>query len=122
MLQLLWKADDLVFNRRAIARPGRLNLPGIHGRAMHILANDGECFGRGKGDVATDLRARNGLSSKAEGRWFCVAGLFVELRPIDGAAIDTRRRSRLEAAIAQAQTLQGFAEEDGGGSPLRPAG
>src|SRR6185437_16350857 len=105
MLQFLGEADDLIFNRRAIARTGRLNLPGIHGRAMHILANDGECFRSGKGNMATDLRARNGFGSKAERSGLGVTGLLVKLRPIDGATVDTRRCSGLEAAISQTQTL-----------------
>ncbi len=122
MLQLLWKADDLIFNRRTVARAGRLNLPGIHGRAMHILANDGERFRRGEGDVATDLRPSDGFGAKAERRGFGVAGLLVKLRPIDGAAVDAWRGSRLEAAIAQAQALQGFAEKHGCGLPAATGG
>src|ERR1700675_3648939 len=37
--QFVGELDDLVFNRRTITRPRRLNLPAIHRRAMHILAN-----------------------------------------------------------------------------------
>ena len=37
------------------------------------------------------------------------------MRPVDGAAVEARRRAGLEAALAEAEALQGLAEEDAGG-------
>ena len=51
--------------------------------------------------------------AKAEGRGIDIAGLQLEAGPIDGAAVETRRSSGLEAAAAETKLLEGFAEEDG---------
>ena len=52
--------------------------------------------------------------AEAEGRGIGVAGLLCEARPVDGAAIEAGRRAGLEAAAAQAETLEAFAEKDAG--------
>ena len=54
---------------------------------------------------------RNPLGAKAEWRGIDVAGLHLKSRPIDGASIQSRRRSRLQPAAAQAQLLQRFAQQ-----------
>ena len=41
-------------------------------------------------------------------------GCTSKLRPVDGAAVEARRRAGLEAAAAQTELLQGFAEQDRG--------
>ena len=45
--------------------------------------------------------------------WVGISRLHGETRPVDGAAIEARRRAGLEAAAAQAELLQRFAEKDG---------
>ena len=50
------EADDLVLDRGAIARPGALDLPGIHRRAMHVGPDHLMGRRRGAGDAALDLR------------------------------------------------------------------
>ena len=94
-----------------------LDLAAVHGRAVHVFADDAVRFRRGVGDVAGDLRVvmRDALGAEAEGRGIGVAGLRCEARPVDGAAIEARRRAGLEAASAQAEILQSFAEQDGVG-------
>ena len=71
---LVGKLDDLVLDRGTVARPGGLNLAAVHGRAMHVLANDAMRFRRGVGDVAGTcgwviLRVRklNGVGSASPG-------------------------------------------------------
>ena len=114
---LVGKLDDLVFDRRTISRADGLNLAAVHGRTMDVLADDAMRFRRGPGDVARHLRVvmSDALGAEAEGRGIDVAGLKLELRPVDGAAVEARRRAGLQAAAAKAELLQRFAEQDGGG-------
>ena len=109
---LVGKLDDLVFDRRAIARPDRLDLPAVHGRAMHVLADDAMRLRRGERDVAGHLLVvmRHAPGAEAEGRGIFVAGLHRELRPVDAAAVEPRRRAGLQAAAAQTKRLQRFAQ------------
>ena len=58
---------------------------------------------------------RDLLGAEAEGRGIVVAGLHCELRPIDGASVETRRSAGLEAAAAQAERFECFAQQDRGG-------
>ena len=67
---LVGKLDDLVFDRRAIARADRLDLPAVHGRAVHVLADDAMRLRRGERDVARHLLVvmRDALGAEAERR------------------------------------------------------
>ena len=73
-------------------------------------------FFGGERDVAGHLLVvmRDAARAKAEGRGVGVAGLQFELRPVDGAAIEARGSAGLQAASAQAEFLQRFAEQNGG--------
>ena len=84
---------------------------------MDVFADDAVRLRRGPGDVAGHLRivVRDALGAEAERGGIGVAGLHLKARPVDGAAVEARRRAGLEAASAQAELLQGFAEQDGGG-------
>ena len=82
---------------------------------MHVLADEAEGLRRGEGDVATDLRLDDLLGAEAEGSGIGVAGLLFEGIPADGAAVEAGRRAGLEAAGAQAEGAQCFAEQDAGG-------
>ena len=115
VLRLVRELDDLVFDGRAVARADALDAPGVHGRAVDVLADEAERLRRGEGDVAGDLRLNDLLGAEAEGRGIGVAGLLFERLPMDGAAVEARRRSCLEAASAKAQGAEGLAEEDDGG-------
>ena len=107
VMRLVGKLDDLVFDGRAVARADGLDLAGVHGRAMHVFADDAKRLRRGVGDVAADLAAGAILpGAEAEGRGIGVAGLLLEARPVDGAAVEARRRSGLQAAVAQAEALR----------------
>src|ERR1700685_3357393 len=109
---LVGKLHDLVFNRRTIARPDRLNLPAIHGRAVNVFANDAAGLRRGPRNVARHLRIvmRNAPCAKAERRRIGIARLHSKARPVDAAPIEPRRRSRLKPATAQPQLLPRLAE------------
>ena len=89
MRQFVGKLDDLVFNRRTVARAGRLNLPAVHRRAMDVLANDAMRRFGGKRDVARHLRVvmQNAPGAKAERSWIEIAGLALKARPVNGAAV-----------------------------------
>ena len=51
-------------------------------------------------------------SAKAERRGIGIARLKLEAGPVDGATIETRWGASLKPAAAQAELLQGFAQED----------
>ncbi len=124
MGRLVGELDDLVLNRRTVARPNRLDLPTVHGRAMDVLANDFVRLGRGECDVAGHLLIvmRHPPGTKAERRRVVIARLHRELRPVDAASVKPRRRARLQAATAQAQCLQRLAQQHGGGLATAPRG
>src|SRR5882724_6109480 len=90
---------------------------------MHVFADDAmRLFGRER-DVAGHLRVvmSDALSAEAEGRRIGVAGLRGKLRPVDGASVETRRSAGLQAASAQAELLQRFAEQNGIGLSRAPS-
>ena len=55
---------------------------------------------------------RHALGAEAERRGIGVARLLGEARPVDGASVEARRSAGLEAAAAQAQLLQRFAQQN----------
>ncbi len=114
---LVGKLHDLVFDRRTVARADRLDLSAVHGRAVHVFADDAMRLRRGARDVARHLRVvmRDALRAKAERRGIDVAGLLGEARPVDAASIEARRSAGFEAASAQAEILQRLAQQDGVG-------
>ncbi len=115
VLRLVGELDDLVFDGWAIARADALDAARVHGRAVHVLADEAQRLRRGEGDVAADLRLHDLLCAEAEGRGIGVAGLLFERLPMDGPAVEARRRSGLESASAKAESAERFAEQDGGG-------
>ncbi len=115
MLRLVRKLDDLVFDRWAIARSDALDAAGVHGRAMNVFADEAQRLGRGECDVAGDLLLNDLLGTKTERRWVCVAGLLLKHLPLNGSAVEARRRAGLQAASPKAQSSKGFPEENAGG-------
>ncbi len=92
----LAEAHDLVLDRRAVARAAARDLARIHGRAMDVVAND--AMGRlvGAGDAALDLGLCDALGQRRERLGRLVARLHLDRAPVDGAAIEPRRRPGLE--------------------------
>ncbi len=120
---LVGEADDLVFDGRAVARADGLDGAGVHGRAVDVVADELHRCRCGSGDVAADLAERRDLRrAERERRGVGVAGLFGEVCPVDGAAVETGRCAGFEAALAEAEMLEGFAEEDGRGFSRGAAG
>ena len=74
---------------------------------MDVLADDALRFWRGPGDIAGHLRIvmSDSLGAEAERSRVDVARLNLELRPVDGAAIEAWRRAGLQAAAAQSELL-----------------
>ncbi len=110
--QLVRKLHDLVFDRRTIPRPGRLNLPAVHRGAMDVLADYSvRLLGR-KRDVTGNLTVmvRDLFRAKTERRGIDVTWLDLEPRPINRAPIKSRGRACLQTASAQAEILQRLAQ------------
>src|SRR6202142_3907319 len=95
MRQLVGEFDDLVFNRGTVARAGGLNLPAIHGGAMHVLANDAVRLFRRESDVARHLRVVMRYAPGAKAKWsgIGVSRLTFEAGPVDGASVEAGRGS-----------------------------
>ena len=114
MARFVGEADDLVLDRRAIARPGAADLAGIDRRAMQVGADQIVAGGAGMGQMTGDLRRRNPLGHIGEGRRFIVARLDFEPGPVDGPAVQARRRSRLEPPQRKPELAQGARQPVGG--------
>ena len=78
---------------------------------MHVFADDAVRLPGGEGDMAGHLLLRDPARAEAERRGIGVAGLEFKARPVNAAAVQARRRSRLEAAAAQPQQLERFAQK-----------
>src|SRR5689334_22488758 len=101
----LAKLDDLVFNRGAIPRAARRNLPRVHRRAMYVGANDLMRLICGACDTALNLRCSDALGQHREWLGRVVAGLHFERGPIDRFSVDARRRTGLKTSEREAGAL-----------------
>ena len=81
---------------------------------MEIGADDLMHLGGGMGDVAGKLRRRDRVGEVGERRWRIVAVLNLKPLPVDGAAVEPRRRSGLEPAEAKRGFRQAVSQTDGG--------
>ncbi len=102
------EAHHLVLDGGAIARTDTLDLAGIERRPVQIGLDQPMGTGGRAGDVALNLAGGDPAGEKREGLGRIVAGLRLETRPIDGAAVEPRRRSGLETAQAESKPLQGL--------------
>ena len=66
-------------------------------------------------DVADDLRRRDRLGEEGEGLGRVVAALHLEPGPVDRAAVEAGRGSRLEPAHAKAKPVESRREPEGRG-------
>ncbi len=106
MAVALAEANDLVLDGRAIARPPALNLAGIHGRKMHIPAND-VVRGPGRaGYTALDLRLVDARGEHGERLGRLIARLHLHRGPVDRAAVEARRGAGLQASQGEAEPCQ----------------
>ena len=100
------KADDLVFNRRAITWSGRIDLAAVHRRAVQ-LARIRSCTGRlvcviQQGSCSTS----SGSDRNEKKLGCCIARLFFGLAVVDGATIEPSGRAGFEAFDLESQSLQ----------------
>src|SRR5689334_22869175 len=108
MARLVGKLDDLVLNRGAVARTDPFDLSGIERRLRNVRANRVvNLLGR-IADVAVDLLLLETVSSKREWHWRFVAGLWLKRTPVDRSAVQSWRRSRLEATNRKTEPFQSF--------------
>ena len=72
---------------------------------MYIFPNNAVRLFRGECDIARYLGVSvcYSLAAKAERRGIGVAGLLLELRPINGATIEPRRGASFQPAAAKAE-------------------
>ncbi len=110
---LVGEPHDLVFDRWTIARPTRLNLPGVHRRAMQIGADQFvDCFVC-IGDPARNLRRRERIGEERKRLRIIVARLKFGLRIVDRAAVEPGRCARLEPPQFEAESLKRTADPCG---------
>ena len=85
---------------------------------MQIAPDERVARRRGLGDAAVDLRRLDPGRQKGEGSGGLVARLDLQPGPVDGAAVEPRRRAGLEPAHGKAQRLGSSASR--GRAPRRP--
>ena len=91
------EAVNLVLDRGAIARAGRRNRAREQRRAVEIGADRVMPCLRGAGDGAKHLRVHPARGERRHGPGLAVRRLLLEHRPVDGAPVEPRRGSGLEA-------------------------
>ena len=101
------KPHDLVFDGRAIARPGALDITRIHRRAVQIGPDQVVPRRRGPGDPALDLRRCDPVGEHRERHRIVVGCLLFNRGPVDGTAIQARGRAGLQASEREAESVQG---------------
>ena len=115
------KADDLVLDAGAIARPHALDLSPVERGTVDIFQDDALCLLVRPGDVAHRLVLARVQGVVGEGHDGFVALLHLQIREINAGPQHARGRPRLEAAQAQAQLFQGVAQKGGREHAVRPA-
>src|SRR5690606_35197602 len=98
---------DLVLDRRAVARADAFDRAREQRRTVEAFADDlVRALGRVR-DVAADLaRVLGTAAQEREHRRRRVARLFGEVRVIDRAAVDARRRAGLQATDRESEVAQ----------------
>ncbi len=103
------KADDFVFDARAVAWPFRIDKAAVNGGEVEVFANDAVGFGGGTGQVAAHLLALNpGAGVKTKPARLSVTGLRLHQAKVYSAAIHPRRGARLEAIYFKTHSQQGI--------------
>ncbi len=114
---LVGEAVDLVLDARAVARPHPLDDAREHRAAIETGADDlvrarvrvrhpARHLARVLGGRAHETEHGHRRRDLAVGVRHAVAGLLSELREVDRAPVDARRRARLQATLRQLQLLQ----------------
>ncbi len=104
---------DLVFDRRAVARSDAFDDAGEHRRAVQPGSDDVVGPAVGVGDPAGHLaRMLAAIAEEGKHRHRIVAGLFLQQRIVDAAAVEPGRRAGLEAADRQPDFLEAFGQRN----------
>ena len=114
--QLVGEPDYLVFYRGAIAWSCRGNLTAVHRGAVQVLPNQRVRFRIGFGEVAIDLRLRQGGGEEREGLGIGISRLQLDPREINGATIEAGGGPGLEAGQFKTQLRE--SPRDSGSGPL----
>ncbi len=122
MAVLVAEADDLVLDRRAVARAGAVDGAGVHRRAVEVVQYDPVRLGRGVGQVADRaVFEAGGIGHERKRHYRLVAVLGFHLGEVDRAAIDARGCAGLEPADGEAEVDQALRQRVGGEKALRAA-
>ena len=108
------ESDDLVLDRRAVARPGRRDPTCVQRRPVEVAADDRVRLRIREGDVAVDLGCVDGPRLEGKRHRIAVARLPVHRVKIDRGFQDARRRPGLQSPHRQAQTGQSPGQPDRG--------
>ncbi len=122
MGRFLGKANYFVFDRRAVARAGRLNLTRVHRRSMEVLPDQIVHSRSRVCQPARHLRLDDFVGHKRERNRIVVAGLNLGFRIVDRPSVESSRRSGLEALDFEAEPQQGLANTARSSFPGPPAG
>ena len=98
--------DDLVLDRRAIARPDTFDRAGIHGRTAEIVPDQIMGRRRRARDAAFDLRIGNDDRSSARRATALRLPPAFRATPSRSSAVKPRRRARLQPPKREAGTRQ----------------
>src|SRR6185369_18016586 len=109
---LVCKANDLVLDRRAVARPAALNSPAVHRRAIERAADDLMRARVGVRDVAGNLGLADALGGVRERDRRLVAGLDLEALEVDRARVEARTGAGLQPTDAKSQCRELIAQAD----------
>jgi hypothetical protein len=110
MALLLGEAHHLVLDGGAVARTGGVDLSGVHRRAVEVRADQVVGKAAGVGEPAEDLRLLEPVGEDGERARTLVARSFLQLREVDGGAVDARGRTGLQAAEVQAESPERIGE------------
>ncbi len=104
------KAEDLVLDRRTVARPHPPNLAVEQGRAVDVRGDQGMGRRGRVGDVTGELGALDPLRLKGEGGRLRIPGLDQSLVPPHGATVQPRAGPGLQTNQPQAKAGEGGGE------------
>src|SRR5712671_5516901 len=110
MSGLVWKLNDLILDRRTIARSDAGDLSGIQGRLMKVGAYRFMNQFRGITKMAIQLLLPNLVSGERKGHWAFVRRLRLKRFPVNCSSIEPGRRAGFQSTHPQAEVLKRLCE------------
>ena len=107
--------DDLVLDRGAVSGSGALDLAGIHRGPVEVGPDQVVDLGRGAGDLAVELWLLDPVVEERERDRLEVAGLRLDLREVDGPAVESGRGAGLESPQLETERSEAAGEPFGRG-------